>query len=127
MTAKPIIDILVGVAPLDDWERCKEPLELLGYDYAADVGVPDHYIFGRGNDATDRTHLIHIVDFYSANWSLNLAFRDALRNDAQLRAAYQAEKERAAASAPQNRPKYNELKADFIAKAKTALALRTSI
>ena len=27
LRAKPIIDILVGVAPLDEWARCKGPLE----------------------------------------------------------------------------------------------------
>jgi GrpB-like predicted nucleotidyltransferase (UPF0157 family) len=32
MRAKPIIDILIGVAPFDDWRACKAPLERLGYD-----------------------------------------------------------------------------------------------
>jgi GrpB-like predicted nucleotidyltransferase (UPF0157 family) len=34
MRAKPILDILVGVSSLDEWEKCKVPLEALGYDYA---------------------------------------------------------------------------------------------
>src|SRR5215210_8407104 len=48
MRAKPILDILVGVTPLDDWAKCKAPLEALGYDYAPNAGVPGHHIFGRG-------------------------------------------------------------------------------
>ena len=56
LRAKPILDILVGVAPLDDWIRCKHPLETLGYDYAEDAGVPGHHIFGRGRDRSERTH-----------------------------------------------------------------------
>ena len=32
MRAKPILDILVGVNPIDDWEKCRIPLERLGYD-----------------------------------------------------------------------------------------------
>jgi GrpB-like predicted nucleotidyltransferase (UPF0157 family) len=48
MRAKPILDILIGVNPIDDWKKCKVPLEGLGYDYAENAGVPGHYIFGRG-------------------------------------------------------------------------------
>jgi GrpB-like predicted nucleotidyltransferase (UPF0157 family) len=34
MRAKPILDIMVGVDPLEDWEKCRLALETLGYDYA---------------------------------------------------------------------------------------------
>jgi GrpB-like predicted nucleotidyltransferase (UPF0157 family) len=60
MRAKPIIDILIGVSPFDYWRACKAPLERLGYDYAANAGVPRHHIFGRGRDTTERTHLVHV-------------------------------------------------------------------
>jgi hypothetical protein len=65
MRAKPILDILVGVIPLDDWAKCRAPLEALGYDYAAQAGVPGHHIFGRGRDFTERTHLVHVVELAS--------------------------------------------------------------
>jgi GrpB-like predicted nucleotidyltransferase (UPF0157 family) len=122
MRAKPIMDILVGVSPCADWVACKAPLERLGYDYAANAGVPDHHIFGRGRDATERTHLLHIVSFTGVEWRLNLALRDALRADAALRAAYVAEKERAAIAAPEGRTRYNELKGPFINRMKANLA-----
>jgi GrpB-like predicted nucleotidyltransferase (UPF0157 family) len=121
MRAKPIIDILIGVAPFDDWRACKAPLERLGYDYAANVGVPRHHIFGRGRDTTERTHLVHIVAFLGEEWHSNLALRDALRVDENLRAAYVAEKERAIASAPEGRAGYNELKRSFIDRVKADL------
>lgn len=121
MRAKPIIDILVGVMPFDDWEMCKAPLEGLGYDYAANAGVPRHHIFGRGRDTTERTHLVHIVAFLGDEWRFNLALRDALRVDEKLRAAYVAEKERAVRAAPEGRAKYNELKRPFIDKVKAGL------
>jgi GrpB-like predicted nucleotidyltransferase (UPF0157 family) len=103
MRAKPIIDILVGVAPFENWEACKAPLERFGYDYAAHAGVPGHHIFGRGRDTTERTHLVHIVAFLGEEWCCNIALRNALRVDEKLRAAYVAEKERAAAAAPEGR------------------------
>ena len=121
MRAKPIIDILVGVAPFEDWEACKAPLERLGYDYAAHAGVPGHHIFGRGRDTTERTHLVHVVAFLGKEWHSNIALRNALRIDEKLRAAYVAEKERAAAAAPEGRAKYNELKRSFIDKVKASL------
>jgi GrpB-like predicted nucleotidyltransferase (UPF0157 family) len=121
MRAKPILDILVGVSPLANWQLCHGPLLELGYDYAENAGVAGHYIFGRGRDARERTHLVHVVEYLGPSWSGNLAFRDALRKDASLRKAYVDEKERAVAAAPVGRGRYNELKAAFIATAKTQL------
>jgi GrpB-like predicted nucleotidyltransferase (UPF0157 family) len=92
LRAKPIIDILVGVRPLSDWELCLEPLITLGYDYAEHAGVTGHYIFGKGRDSTERTHLVHVVEFEGESWRSNLALRDALRGDASLRQAYVAAK-----------------------------------
>jgi len=121
MRAKPILDILVGVVPFEDWKQCKVPLEGLGYDYAANAGVPGHHIFGRGRDTTERTHLVHVVEFLGHEWRSNLALRDALCSDAKLRIAYAAEKERAAAAAPVGRARYNELKGPFIDQMKASL------
>ena len=104
---------MVGVAPLSDWEECKVALEALGYDYAEGAGVPQHYIFGKGRDRTERTHLVHVVEYHGESWRNSLAFRDALRRDAGLRESYAREKMRAAA-AP-DRASYNERKGPFIA------------
>lgn len=122
LRAKPILDILVGVAPLEDWIKCKHPLETLGYDYVENAGVPGHHIFGRGRDRRERTHLVHVVEFNGEPWRSNLAFRDALRADATLRANYLQVKEQAATLAPEGRAKYNELKQAFIEGVKDRLA-----
>ena len=124
MRAKPILDILVGVSPIADWEQCRAPLERLGYDYVADAGVPLHYIFGRGRDTTERSHLLHIVDIDSDEWYGNLAFRDALRADADLRRRYVDEKERAAAAVPEGRAQYTAKKGPFIQGVKAGLISR---
>jgi GrpB-like predicted nucleotidyltransferase (UPF0157 family) len=114
LRAKPIIDILVGVAPLDDWIKCRRPLESIGYDYAESAGVPGHFIFGRGRDPSERTHLVHVVELEGDAWRSSLAFRDALRADESLRSAYLQLKERAVTLAPEGRARYNELKHSFI-------------
>ena len=115
LCAKPILDIMVGISPLSEWERCKPALEAMGYDYAEGAGVPGHYIFGRGRDRTERTHLVHIVEYQGESWRGSLAFRDALRRDASLRESYAQEKKRAAAAAPGNRAAYNLQKGSFVA------------
>ena len=121
LAAKPILDILIGVRPISRWQKCHDPLLALGYDYAANAGVPGHHIFGRGRDRTERTHLLHIVEFEGPSWGPNLAFRDALRSDASLRAAYLANKQQAIAAAPASRANYNVAKGAFIAGAKARL------
>jgi 2-phosphosulfolactate phosphatase len=115
LRAKPIIDILVGIRTQADWIQCKAPLEALGYGYAEHAGVPDHFIFGRGRDRSERTHLVHVVEYGSPTWRDSLAFRDALRSDPMLAAQYQAVKERAIEQAPQGRGAYTDLKSPFVA------------
>lgn len=114
LRAKPIIDILVGVRAEADWVRCKAPLESLGYDYAEQAGVPHHYIFGRGRNRGERTHLVHVVEHLSETWRAGLAFRDALRANPALAAQYQAVKEQAIAQAPEGRAVYTDLKGPFV-------------
>jgi GrpB-like predicted nucleotidyltransferase (UPF0157 family) len=114
LRAKPIIDILIGVSQPEDWTKCRPALESLGYDYAENAGVPEHFIFGRGRDKTERTHLVHVVEYQGAAWRRCLAFRDCLRQDAELRRDYVQAKEKAVAAAPEFRGKYNEIKSGFI-------------
>jgi GrpB-like predicted nucleotidyltransferase (UPF0157 family) len=121
LRAKPILDIIVALDPLSDWEACHDPLLALGYDYAAHVNLPGHRIFGRGRDLTERTHLVHLVELGGYSWVSNLALRDALRNDPDLRQEYTALKEQAVTDAPDSRARYNQLKSHFIETVKARL------
>lgn len=115
LRAKPIIDILVGIRTEEEWSKCRAPLEALGYDYAEHAGVPDHYIFGRGRDRSERTHLVHVVEYGSTTWRDSLTFRDALRADPLLATKYQAMKEQAIAQVPEGRSAYTDRKGPFVA------------
>ena len=106
---------------MEDWAKCRGPLERLGYDYAENTGVPSHHIFGRGRDRTERTHLVHVVEYLGTSWRTGLALRDALRDDLDLRARYLEEKERAVAAAPEGRSRYNEIKGPFLEVVKAGL------
>ena len=121
MRAKPIIDILVGVKPLSNWTHCYDPLLGIGYDLSKTADIPGHFVFGRGRDTTERTHLLHIVEFMGESWRSNLAIRDALRSDPALCREYLAAKEAAVAGAPLGRARYHAFKRSFIEETKAKL------
>ncbi|MBK8048122.1 MAG: GrpB family protein [Anaerolineales bacterium] len=114
LRAKPILDILIGVETQAGWTNCKAPLESLGYDYAEHAGVLDHFIFGRGRDQSERTHLVHVVEYESKTWRDAIAFRTALRFDPGLAAQYAAVKQHASQQAPEGRSRYTDFKGAFI-------------
>jgi GrpB-like predicted nucleotidyltransferase (UPF0157 family) len=86
----------------------------LGYDYAGDQGIREHHIFGKGRA---RTLLAHIVVYQGQHWREGLRFRDRLRSDANLRAAYEALKMRLAADPANARAAYTAGKTEFIVNA----------
>ncbi len=109
--AKPILDILAGVRRRDDILECRPELQALGYGYVPRAGVPGHHVFGKGEP---RTHLLHVVEHGSRNWSGNLWFRDRLRADPALAAEYDALKLRLAEAHLGNRARYTQEKSAFI-------------
>jgi GrpB-like predicted nucleotidyltransferase (UPF0157 family) len=113
LRAKPVLDIYIGVQPVGDWKQCRAPLEALGYDYAENAGVPGSHIFGRGRDSSERTHLLHVVEFEGQSWLAAIAFRDRLRAEPELKEIYLAAKEAAVSGSAGSRALYNQLKATF--------------
>ena len=110
LRAKPIIDLLIGVADIRVGLGFIEPMAGLGYDYAGDQGIPEHHIFGRG---TARTYLAHVVVYEGQQWYRALRFRDRLRREPDVRAAYEALKLELAAGAT-TRGDYTAGKTTFI-------------
>jgi GrpB-like predicted nucleotidyltransferase (UPF0157 family) len=82
LTAKPVIDMMAGVRDLNEARAAFAPLEELGYTYRPHR--PEAHLFvapGRG---------VHLTEPGSDLWCERLAFRDALRASADLRAEYAA-------------------------------------
>jgi GrpB-like predicted nucleotidyltransferase (UPF0157 family) len=109
--AKPILDMLAGVAQLEDAFLCKASLENIGYDYIARAGIANDYVFGKG---LPRTHYLHVVEHGGAKWINHLCFRDRLRNDPELAQAYQKLKEELSRKFSDSHAKYHDAKAKFI-------------
>jgi GrpB-like predicted nucleotidyltransferase (UPF0157 family) len=111
LVAKPLLDILVGGPDASDAAPYIAALVPLGYDYAANAGVADHLVFGRG---TTRTHLVHVVRYGGRAWQRGLAFRDALREDVALRDTYAALKRELAQQYGTERSRYTAGKSVFV-------------
>jgi GrpB-like predicted nucleotidyltransferase (UPF0157 family) len=111
LPAKPILDILVGVRPPLDPTPYVAALAPLRYEYVPWAGVPEHLVFGRDEV---RTHLVHLVEYGGSAWQRGLRFRDILRADPALAAAYAKLKMGLALDHSADRPRYTAGKATFI-------------
>ncbi|MPZ98769.1 MAG: GrpB family protein [Dehalococcoidia bacterium] len=85
LDAKPVIDLMPGVANHEDARRCIEPLERLGLRYRGENGIPLRYYF---NDGVPRRRNVHLFVVGESQWPAHLLFRDYLRTYADARDAY---------------------------------------
>lgn len=109
LSAKPIVDVLVGLGELDVTAEQILAMAELAYEYLGEHGLPGRLFFRKH----PRTHHVHVVEYDGIHWQRQLAFRDALRNDADERRRYEAFKRRLAAEG-HPREVYAELKTPFI-------------
>jgi len=109
--AKPILDMIVGVARIGDARSCQGPLEAIGYDYIVHAGLTNDHVFGKG---VARTHFLHVVEYGSAEWTNPLRFRDRLRKDAGLAQQYDRLKEELKDRFGNNPAEYTSEKLRFI-------------
>lgn len=89
LSAKPIIDILVGVAEWSHAETIAVRLEAAGYRRGSAPQPDGEQMFLARETPVPRVHL-HIAPSQSDHHRDILTFRDALRADADLAAAYEA-------------------------------------
>jgi len=115
LSAKPIIDMLVGVRSLDEFERHCDRLSLYGYEYIPEYerALPDRRFFKRVVRGI-RTHHVHVVEVNGLYWKRYLKFRDSLRGDAWLAKRYAELKRRLAARFRFDRDAYTNGKTGFI-------------
>jgi GrpB-like predicted nucleotidyltransferase (UPF0157 family) len=121
LAGKPVLDLAVAVASEADADACVAPLEGRGYEYRGPHG-PDprrrYYVRDAGGA---RVAQLHLYILPAAAWDELLAFRDALRADPALAAAYAAEKYRAAEAAGWDKGAYSIAKGPFVERALAAL------
>lgn len=111
LIAKPVIDLLISVADVDEEAAYRRGLESLGL--VLRERSRDHRFF-RPPAGTPRTVHVHVCQTDSAWEHKYLRFRDRLRKDATLAAAYAELKRRLASEVGDDRLAYSQGKDAFI-------------
>jgi GrpB-like predicted nucleotidyltransferase (UPF0157 family) len=115
LVGKPVLDIAIAVADDADAEACVAPMQSLGYVYRGPYGGdPRRRYYVRDDDAGVRLVHVHLYVLPAAAWQQKLAFRDALRADRALAAAYAAEKRRVAEAVQWDKEAYSIAKGPFV-------------
>lgn len=117
LPAKPIIDLLPVFDTLDSADAARAGIEALGYEWMGAFGLPDRRYVRLDDAAGQRRVQAHCYPQGSPEITRHLAFRDALRSNASLRAGYTSVKARCAALHPGDRDAYGDCKSDWVAKA----------
>jgi GrpB-like predicted nucleotidyltransferase (UPF0157 family) len=113
MVAKPIIDLMVAVASLEQAATLVPMMERLGYEYRGDGGAPERLFFAKGPPSR-RTHHLSLAELTSAFWRETLLFRDYLRSHPAAAEAYRQLKHGLAAQHPSDRGAYTAGKEAFV-------------
>lgn len=117
--AKPIIDVLAGLARLSEADACVAPLAERGYVFVPEAMqyLPDDRYFKRWTatrhiEGTEVAHL-HLAEYASTFWHERIRFRDLLRTDPEVAGAYERLKRELVQHYTAG-PEYSEAKTEFI-------------
>ncbi|WP_293576740.1 GrpB family protein [Phaeobacter sp.] len=117
LPAKPIIDMLPVFADMDALDAARPQIEALGYEWMGEFGLPGRRYCRRDDPQTGRRLFqAHCYVAGSGEITRHLAFRDALRDNASLRAGYSAVKGKCAALHPGDLSGYGDCKSGWIKK-----------
>jgi GrpB-like predicted nucleotidyltransferase (UPF0157 family) len=93
MTAKPVVDMMLGVDHYPPAHDLLSRLSILGYEHLGEAGVAGRRYL-RLREA-GRDFNLHVVARDGEHWKNNLAFRELLRTDSPARERYTEGKARA--------------------------------
>ena len=114
LAGKPVLDVAIAVASDAAADACIAPLEALGYEHRGPYGEDPRRRYYVRDVSAARVAQIHLYVMPAAAWHEKLAFRDALRADPALAAAYAAEKLRVAEAVGWDKAAYSLAKGPFV-------------
>jgi GrpB-like predicted nucleotidyltransferase (UPF0157 family) len=116
LVAKPVIDVVVGLAGDADMVDVTGKLGALGYEFRGDKGASGGVLFVLEDAPKHRVAHVHVVRRDDELWDRYLMFRDHLRMDPDARAGYASLKRHLAARHPHDRAAYTAGKEEAIAR-----------
>jgi GrpB-like predicted nucleotidyltransferase (UPF0157 family) len=125
LPAKPILDLLPVFRDAETKAVAKTQFEALGYEWLGEHGLSGRD-YARKFDPKSGKRVVHAHCYVSDHPDItrHLAFRDALRNNATLRAAYTSVKAACASRHPEGGAAYGLCKSEWIDKAEARALAR---
>ena len=117
LSAKPIIDLAVGVTELEVVPEMVHRLTPIGYIYRGDAGNDGGHLFVMESAPNVRTIHLHVVQHGDLQWRNYLAFRDLLLGSPAMRERYARLKRELGLRYARDRESYTNSKRTFIAEA----------
>ncbi|MDU8926543.1 GrpB family protein [Alisedimentitalea sp. MJ-SS2] len=114
LTAKPVIDLLPVVTSHAALDAKRPALESAGFEWMGNFGLPGRTYLHRDHACGTRQVQAHCYEQGSAEIKRHLAFRDLLRRDSHVRAAYGATKARCLGEHPNDHAAYGACKSALI-------------
>ncbi len=111
LAAKPVIDMLLGLAQIPPLPKQIDSLESMGYSYYGEFGIRGRHYFCKG---MPRTHQIHAVLVNSKFWERHILFRDFLKSHPQAAQRYEVLKRKLAQEFTGDRTSYTNSKTPLI-------------
>ena len=114
LTAKPIIDLALGLPNKEIIDEVKPLLTKAGFIYRGEGEGSVGFLFVWESEPEVRTIHLHAIVYGSLEWKDCVVFRDILRSDPTIAKAYEDLKVQSSQLYPNDRKRYTETKADFI-------------
>jgi GrpB-like predicted nucleotidyltransferase (UPF0157 family) len=111
LTAKPIIDVQVGVSNYPPHPNEIAALEALRYENCGEAGVPGRVYFRL---RSIRSVNVHVVAYRGEHWRKNLALREFLRDNTAARERYAQAKRDAIAAGATHLLAYSQAKSNIL-------------
>ena len=112
ISARPVLDLLIGVEEMMHSGDTIQPLKGIGYRCHGEQGVPGRRFFSFSREGRALVH-VHLYRVGAPLWEAAIATRDQLLANADLAQEYDELRQRTLASDPGDLPGYEKVKRAF--------------
>lgn len=116
ISARPIIDVLIGVDSLDRVKQFNRKKLRKANIYQLKVKLDGKVVFAKISDLENitKTHIYHVVEHEGELWKEHVRFRDYLNEHPKAAAEYEALKQKLAEKFAEDEKSYTDAKKAFV-------------